>query len=252
MRGPADGPPSPILHGPAPRDLGTVEGFRVWSATGRRAQVRFVGRGPRLPPGEVLSTITGRPDLEAARMVQTHSADVAAVDRAGVHRGGDALYTRHSGLAVAVVTADCVPVLVEAGEWVAAIHAGWRGLVAGVIPATLERLAAEEGAGEPATWRAWIGPVNGACCYEVGWEVADQVAAATTRAAVVEHTGAGGGGSGDKPFLDLVAAARHQLTAAEVPASWLVRCTRCDAEALFSYRRSGESAGRNLAFIWKE
>ncbi len=252
MSGPATRPPTPTFHGPAPRDLGTVGGFRLWSAAGRRAQVRFVGRGPQQPVGKVLTAVTGRPDLEAARMRQTHSADVAAVDRAGLHREGDALYTRRSGLAVAVVTADCVPVLVEAGEWVAAIHAGWRGLVAGVIPATLKRLAAEEGVGEPATWRAWIGPVNGACCYEVGWEVADEVASATTRAAVVEHTGAGGGGSGDRPFLDLVAAARHQLTAAEVPVSWLLRCTYCDAEALFSHRRSSHSAGRNLAFIWKE
>ena len=126
------------------------------------------------------------------------------------------------------------------------------GLVAGVIPNALDRLAAEEGAGDPATWRSWIGPVNGACCYEVGWEVAEEVAAATTREAVVEHSGAGGGSSGERPFLDLVAAARHQLTAAGMPVSWLVRCTRCDADGLFSYRRSGQRAGRNLAFIWKE
>lgn len=243
---------SPTLHGPAPRDLGTVSGFRVWSAAGDRAQVRFVGRGPRLPFGEVLTAVTGDPELEAARMFQTHSADVAAVDGPGLHRQGDALYTRRPGLAVAVVTADCVPVLVEAGEWVAAVHAGWRGLVAGVIPNALDRLAAEEGAGDPATWRSWIGPVNGACCYEVGWEVAEEVAAATTREAVVEHSGAGGGSSGERPFLDLVAAARHQLTAAGMPVSWLVRCTRCDADGLFSYRRSGQRAGRNLAFIWKE
>jgi len=249
----ADTPALPAtLHGPAPRDLGTVAGFRVWSAAGDTAQVRFVGRGPNLPFGEVLTAITDQPELTAARMYQTHSADVAAVDSPGLHRQGDALYTRRGGLAVAVVTADCVPVLIEAGEWVAAIHAGWRGLVAGVIPAALGRLAAEEGSGDPGGWRAWIGPVNGACCYEVGWDVAQQVAEATSREAVVEHPGGGGGGSGERPFLDLTVAARHQLSAADVPVSWLVRCTQCDSAGLYSYRRSGQRAGRNLAFIWKE
>ena len=245
---PAAGPAASV-HVAAPRDLGTVAGYRVWSAAGENAQVRFVGLGPHRPFGDVLTAITGDPGLETARLKQIHSADVRAVDAAGVRGEGDALYTRRRGLAVAVVTADCVPVLVEAGDWVAAIHAGWRGLVAGVIPETLERLQ-REGAGDPAEWRAWIGPVNGACCYEVGRDVADQVMAATGRAAVVERPRSPGGLPA-KPHLDLIAAARVQLTGVGVPSTWVVRCTQCDAESLHSYRRNGERAGRNLAYVWK-
>lgn len=236
----------PTHPGPAPRDLGTIEGFRVWGAEGREARVRFVGRGPRVRFGEALTAITGDETLGVARMYQTHSADSQAVEVAGIAGEGDALYTRRRGLAVAVVTADCVPVLVEAGEWVAAIHAGWRGLVAGVVPKTLAKLAREEGTGDPATWRAWIGPVNGACCYEVGREVADHVAAASTPEAIVEQPA-----DGAKPHLDLIAAARHQLAHLGVPATWLLRCTQCDADGLYSYRRNGQRAGRNHAFIWR-
>ena len=158
---------------------------------------------------------------------------------------GDALVTRATGLALSVVTADCVPIVISAGEWIAAVHAGWRGIVAGVVAATVRRLA-ELGAADPAAWTAWIGPAIGGCCYEVGSEVAEQVAAASTTDAVLAWPDA------TKPHLDLARAVLAQLTAAGVTDLHpLVSCTKCDRDRLWSYRRDGTAAGRNVALIWK-
>ena len=237
-----------------PRDLGEVGGYRVWAAAGGGAEVRFVGRhrGAVLPaerptPAEVLAAVAGAAGAGAADAVATlrqiHSAEVLEADRGGLCGEGDALVTDRAGLALSVVTADCVPVLIAAGPRVAAVHAGWRGIVAGVVPATVERLRAG-GAGETGTWSAWIGPAIAECCYEVGDEVAERVAAVSSPDVVVPV-------AGGNPRLDLVAAVRHQLAAAGVPVTWMVRCTKCDEASLWSYRRDGAATGRNLAFIWK-
>jgi YfiH family protein len=240
--------------------------YPVWADRGRRAEVRFVGRGAGEPPGggsraEVLAAVVaGEPEPPAgpAAARQVHGATVLAPP-AGAAGGalaadagegpiacgeGDALVTARAGLALSVITADCVPVLIEAGEQVAAVHAGWRGLVAGVLAATADRLVAE-GAPPAATWIAWIGPTIGACCYEVDEEVAVRVAAASSPAVVVR--------GGAKPHLDLVGAARHQLAALGVgEVRTIAPCTRCDPdERLWSYRRHGRGAGRNHAFVWK-
>ena len=104
---------------------------------------------------------------------QIHSA-VALPARPGHCGEGDALFTDEPGLVLSVITADCVPVLVAGPEGLAAIHAGWRGIVGGVIPAALEKMK-----GAPADWTAWVGPAIGACCYEVGEDVAGPVVAAS-------------------------------------------------------------------------
>ena len=91
------------------------------------------------------------------------------------------------------MTADCVPVLVAGPEGLAAIHAGWRGIVGGIIPATLARMK-----GEPAEWTAWVGPAIGACCYEVGDDVARQVVGASGPEVAIP-------GPAGKPHLDLPA-----------------------------------------------
>jgi YfiH family protein len=183
------------------------------------------------------------PGLGHAWVKQVHSAIVLSADGPGRAGEGDAVITRETGLALSVVTADCVPVLVAAGGWIAAIHAGWRGIAAGVVQATVERLRAE-GAGPART--AWIGPAIGGCCYEVGPEVAEAVAAASTPDAILAWPGSA------RPHLDLLHAVRTQLEAAGLTdVHPLVACTRCDTARLHSYRRDGNAAGRNLAVIWK-
>lgn len=212
-------------------------GHWVWRDVWQGTEVLFAGRGPDRGEDrqQVLQRISpGAPAVAWAK--QIHSARVLPAV-AGACGEGDAL-VGEAGLALSVVTADCVPVLLAGPGGLAAIHAGWRGIVGGVVAATL---AALEGEG----WTAWIGPSIGPCCYEVGEEVAAQVAAAGGPEVVLP-------GPGDRPHLDLTAAVRRQLEDAGVGAvRAVVHCTRCDAGRLWSYRREGKGAGRNLAFIWR-
>lgn len=227
------------------------DGHWVWRArvseeTAGHVEVVFAGRGPSPHGREEAGTVLGRleaapPPVAWAR--QVHSARVLEA-RPGACGEGDALYTAEPGVALAVVTADCVPVLLAGPGGVAAVHAGWRGIAAGVVPATLERSL---GPGDPPeSWRAWIGPAIGACCYEVGEEVAGRIAEASHPGVVVP-------GPGERPHLDLAAAVRDQLEAAGLREVVTVSaCTRCDEERLWSYRRQGKGAGRNVAMIWRE
>jgi YfiH family protein len=215
-------------------------GHWVWRARRGDVQVRFTGRGPAGEREEVLARIelpATAPPVAWAK--QIHSA-VALPARPGRCGEGDAVYGDTPGLALCVVTADCVPVLLAGPDGqIAAVHAGWRGLAGGVIAETLKRI----GGGGPG-WTAWIGPTIGPCCYEVGEEVAEQVAEASGPEAMVPGPG--------KPHLDLVAAARRQLTDGGVTEVHTVAaCTRCETERLYSYRREGKGAGRNIAFIWR-
>lgn len=214
----------------------------VWRAGRPGVAAAFVGRGPGGSREEVLSRVAGAP-REVAWVRQVHSA-VALPAAAGECGEGDALFTRRTGLALAVATADCVPVLLAGPEGVAAIHAGWRGLAGGVIPRTVEAATGELG-GERSEWNAWVGPAIGACCYEVGYEVAAGVAGRGDAETMTS-------GPSGRPHLDLPGAARNQLLAAGIGTVFAPpRCTRCDEDHLWSYRREGKAAGRNLAFIWR-
>jgi YfiH family protein len=213
-------------------------GHWVWRTRRGDVEVRFTGRGPAGEREDVLGRIESKgPPVAWAK--QIHSA-VALPARPGRCGEGDAVYGDAPGLALSVVTADCVPVLLAGPEGrLAAVHAGWRGLVAGVIAETLKV------AGGGSGWAAWIGPAIGPCCYEVGEEVAEQVAAVSGPEVVVTAPDR-------KPHLDLVAAARRQLESAGVTEVHSVAaCTRCDSARLYSYRREGKAAGRNIAFIWR-
>ena len=199
----------------------------VWRDGKGDVEVRFTGRGPAGERDEILARV--EPDAPpVAWAKQIHSATVLPAHPG--HCGeGDALFGDVQDLALSVVTADCVPVLLAGPNGLAAVHAGWRGLVSGVIPAALEKLGGAE--------TAWIGPTIGSCCYEVGEEVAEQFPAE----AVIP---------GPKPHLDLVAAARLQLKGVE-DVRVVGICTRCAADELYSYRREGKGVGRNVGFIWR-
>lgn len=222
------------------REVQRIGGHAVWAATDGDVEVRFVGRGEDGTREEILARVVPhRPEVAALR--QVHSARAVAVAGPGFHGEADALHTTAPDLALSVITADCVPVVVATGDRLAAIHAGWRGIAAGVVKAGLASFAPGEVAGA----RAWIGPAIGACCYEVGPEVAAAVAEASSPAAVRE-------GPRDRPHLDLRAAVARQLAAAGVPRVDLVGpCTRCEPDLLWSYRRDGKAAGRNVAFVWR-
>jgi purine-nucleoside/S-methyl-5'-thioadenosine phosphorylase / adenosine deaminase len=217
-----------------------IAGTWVWRESRGDVAVLFTGRGPGGTREEVLRRVEpGAPPVAWAR--QVHSARVLAAGSPGEQGEGDALVTSRSGLALCAVTADCVPVLLAGPGGLAAVHAGWRGIAGGVVAAALARLAAPLSA-----WTAWIGPAIGACCYEVGDDVAAQVAAASSPAVILL-------GPAGRPHLDLHAAVRLQLSEAGVTKTFsLPLCTRCEEEWLWSYRREGKKAGRNLAVIWRE
>ena len=177
---------------------------------------------------------------------QVHGVDVAdataVVDASGVIRA-DASVAKRPGAVCAVMTADCLPVLFcdDAGTVVAAAHAGWRGLAAGVLDATVARMAVP-----PAQIIAWMGPAIGPRAFEVGDEVR-HVFVAADPAAVGAFVPA------DKPgqwFADLFMLARLRLAAAGVGRVFGGGiCTYADPQRYFSYRRDGVT-GRLASLVW--
>jgi polyphenol oxidase len=145
-------------------------------------------------------------------------------------------------VAIGVRVADCVPVLVasvDAGA-VAAIHAGWRGVVAGVVASGVELL------GRRGELVAAIGPCIGACCFEVGADVGDHFAPRRGAIGFVTRR------AGDKAYVDLRAAVRAQLRAlglADEAIDDVPGCTKHEPERFHSFRRDGASSGRMLAAI---
>ncbi|WP_185983508.1 peptidoglycan editing factor PgeF [Aureimonas mangrovi] len=189
------------------------------------------------------------PDL--ATPWQIHSPDVAVIDRPfGAERPKvDAVVTATPGFAVAVVTADCGPVLFadEEARIVGAAHAGWRGTVSGVLEATIEAM---EGLG--ATRErivAVLGPTIMQANYEVSAEMADGIVGDDCEAERFFAQGA----AGDKRQFDLPGLIVSRLSRAGVHASFVGRCTYGEEERFFSFRRTthrGETDyGRQLSAI---
>jgi polyphenol oxidase len=179
--------------------------------------------------------------VHGTRVVHLTAADVAA--DAPVH-DADACVTTARGLACSVQVADCLPVLFAAPGAVAAAHAGWRGLAAGVLEATVDALCAAA-ACRPNQVHAWLGPCIGPQQFEVGAEVVDAFAAwppSVPRWAPIRP---------GKWLVDLPAVARDRLQSHGVRhitgGLW---CTVTDASRFFSYRRDGVT-GRMVAAIWR-
>ncbi len=168
-------------------------------------------------------------------------------DREAVlHTRGDAVLSRAAGVACGVRTADCVPILVgdrQSGAALA-IHAGWRGTVAGIVPAALEELRRSVGATGDLV--AAIGPHISVLAFEVGEEVARELSAACPLEGVVDRS------RGPRPHGDLRKIVRWQLTQqglAEAAIDDVMGCTVSEPERFFSYRRDGRHSGRHLSAI---
>ena len=183
---------------------------------------------------------------------QVHGANVVeATDAAGAEADAVVARARASGsgepsglagLSAGVRTADCVPILLAdltTGD-VAAVHAGWRGVVAGVVPAAVGAF------GEGARLVAAVGPCIGGCCFEVGREVAEAIAAAAEGARVVVRE------AKDKAYVDLRTAVRAQLVAHGVASNDIEEvagCTQHEADRFHSFRRDGAASGRMTSAI---
>jgi polyphenol oxidase len=171
-----------------------------------------------------------------ASLKQIHSAVSMIADRKeGCIGEGDALITAQPGVAISVRTADCFPILLADlhHHVVASVHAGWRGTAARVVIRTLQQMSNEFDT-RPSDVVAAIGPGIGACCYQVGAEVA-------------ERFGKVGPGA-----LDLESENLLQLTGAGVPRAQISAsgaCTFCNPAQFYSYRRERETAGRMISYI---
>lgn len=158
----------------------------------------------------------------------------------------DAAITTRPGVVLAVLTADCIPVVIADadGRALGVAHAGWRGLAAGVLEATLEALRAR--LPDAFVWRAWIGPCIGQARFEVG----DEVRVAFTEQDPVTQQYFSAGGRAGKWQADIAALARHRLLTLglyDVEVSGL--CTYQQAGLFYSYRRSSVS-GRMATLAW--
>lgn len=175
---------------------------------------------------------------------QVHRADVADADSAFGVPEADAAAARKAGKVCAVLTADCLPLLLcdQAGTVVAAAHAGWRGLAGGVIEAAVAAMAVP-----PDEILAWLGPAIGPAAFEVGGEVRDAFLAfdPTAEAAFAPK-------DGGKWLADIFLLARQRLGkigVKSVHGGGL--CTYTDGSRFYSYRRDG-ATGRMASLIWLE
>lgn len=188
-----------------------------------------------------LAASVGLP-AEPAWLEQVHGTDVVAAESVLTPVAADAAWTRETGRPCAVMTADCLPVLLcdRAGTLVAAAHAGWRGLAGGVIAATVARLAVA-----PGELLAWLGPAIGPAAFEVGEEVrAAFLALDAGNARCFKPSPAG------RWLADIYQLARRQLSdlgVKDVYGGDL--CTFSEPDRFFSYRREPRT-GRMATLVW--
>lgn len=178
-----------------------------------------------------------------AWLSQVHGCAVAGPDDPPGSTA-DARYADRPGVVCAVLTADCLPLLLcsDDGREVAAVHCGWRGLAAGIVGMAVGRFAAA-----PTSLRAWLGPAIGALAFEVGDEVRERFVAADAGAGVCFVPGRAG-----RWLADLSALTRRALAAVGVQrVHGGEACTVGEPERFFSYRRDGVT-GRMASLVWRD
>lgn len=253
-----------LLPAPAPGFSWTAEPWGPMlrcDALAAIARHGFTSRPLQLRPGEIGTTgwaaaaaSVGCAVERVRRIRQVHGAVVRVVrpgEPADAPPDADAAITAEPGTAVAVVAADCVPILLAdpATGAVGAVHAGWRGTAARVAGAAVSGMGREFGV-DPARLVAAIGPSIGACCYDVGEELLGAFAeaghSATDVAAWFSRDQAG------RLRLDLWLANADQLAHAGVPRDRIHvsgLCTKTHANVFESFRADGDQAGRMAALV---
>ncbi|MBK1635255.1 peptidoglycan editing factor PgeF [Rhodovulum adriaticum] len=223
---------APLRHGFFTRrggaSSGIFSGLNCGGGSSDQSEVVAINRG----------RVAGAMGVEPEHLVtahQVHSADVAALDAPPTDRPQvDGLVTDRPGLALAVLTADCQPVLFadRAAGVIGAVHAGWRGALNGILEATLDAM---EGLGAArADIVAAIGPTISQSAYEVGPEFL-----ATFVADDTDNTRFFANGQGDRMLFDLPGYSLARLRAAGIgQALWTRHCTYSDPARFFSFRRS--------------
>jgi YfiH family protein len=238
---------------PAPRGVRVVSTLRGEPGGGGASKAPYAcfNLGPNVGDDpltvaenrRILRRAAGLP-AEPAWLAQVHGVTVADLDQAGPHAAADAAITRRSGNVCAILTADCLPIVfaTDTGDTVAAAHAGWRGLAAGVIGATVRAIAAR-----PECLIAWLGPAIGVAHFEVGGEVREAFLSGDPGAGDAFRANAAG-----KFMADLGMLARRQLKDLGVNRIYGGgECTYARADRYFSHRRDGVT-GRQATLVWRE
>jgi YfiH family protein len=218
---------------PAPRTVRAAMSTRAWPGDWRDPAARARLRDALGLPSEPrwLRQVHGTRVLD--------DADWAEV---GAEPEADAAITREPGVVLAVRTADCLPILLAAddGSAIAAVHAGWRGLAAGIVETAVDRFDID-----PARLVAWIGPAAGPAAYEVDAAVREAFVSGDAEAATAFRDSRPG-----HWWCDLPALARRRLAALGVErVSGGDRCTITEADTFYSWRRSAD-AGRMATLVW--
>ena len=264
--------PEPVLlHSALLRDIGVPHAFttRIGGASaGIFASLNFGNPGD-MPPEqrdpastirrnfELVLAAMGRPEARLVQVHQVHGPEVAVADQqtwpgppaAPIRPDpkADAVITRDPQLVLAVRIADCAPILLSTPEGgaVGAVHAGWRGVISGVLPRAIERLA-DLGGVPASSITAAIGPCIGPGAFEVGPEVVEQFDAAfPDEPGVIARRTPDGKGFVDLQLALVVQARRAGLVRIER----LARCTASEPEWFFSHRRDAGRTGRMAALI---
>ena len=248
---------------PAPPGVGSLMSTRSSgegevAGSGRGLNVgAFVGDDPAAVR-ENRRRISAAAGVPLVWLRQVHGNDVVRVGRCDAEGHpepltADAAWTDEPGVACAVQVADCLPVLFTTrdGRAVAAAHAGWRGLAAGVLERTLAALG--EGAGaEAGEVLAWLGPCIGPRRFEVGLDVL-QAFGASAREPGPWFVARPRPDGSPRWLADLQALARSRLAAAGVvQVSTLPECTVEAAARFHSFRRDGAASGRMVAAVWRQ
>ncbi|SRR5579875_159751 len=251
-------PPLPILRAWDFRDL--VHGFMTRQggvSTGAYSSFNLaehVGDDPAAVRANWSRWHSAYPGVQVARVQQVHGNQVhqIASSNQAERSTGDGMVTKALGIVLAVFTADCVPILMvdPKAAVVGALHAGWRGVLAGIATRGLAAMVAL-GASVERTHVA-LGPAIGACCFEVDRTLADTFVAQLPAAKRFRRSGATG-----KDYLNLRAIIRSQLADAGIPSHLIIDvgpCTRCNSDRFFSRRAAaGAATGLQMSFIgWRK
>jgi len=189
----------------------------------------------------IISGYFDRPDLSLCMAKQVHGRQVVYTNKSGIAGEADALVTDQPGLAVGVLVADCAALLLadRVNKVVAAVHAGWRGAVAGIIPEAVRHM--EKVGAEPDLMQAYISPCISQEAFEVGDEVASQFPER-----FVDRTR-------PKPHVDLQGFIYEEILKNGISGPSVIRdsaCTFRNEKLLHSHRRDGLRSGRMLGVVF--
>jgi polyphenol oxidase len=236
-----------LLHG----FLGRRGGKSVGPYAGLNTSYR-VGDDPKVVSQNVCDAklAVGIHDGRIVTMRQVHGDHIVEVKDRSLKEAAEAdgMFTGEKDIFLGVLTADCVPILFVAPKTklVAAVHAGWRGTLAGIARKMVQRFESEFDVA-PSELEVALGPSIGVCCYEVKDDVASPLmkkwGSLTTASILVREA---------KTFINLRRLNRDILRASRVPGKQLYEigpCTSCAVDEFFSYRRQRSETGRQLSFI---